>query len=112
MVTLVIEDFDMEPGKDYVLIRNEPEADAENLPSFLQSTIEPMYLYIHADLSDSRKELRYSLGCDLTLGAANGTLVSPGYDMADDFRYPNNLECDYRLRALGGSPISLRFVDF
>ena len=49
-----------------------------------------MYLYIHTDLSDSRKGLRYSLGCDLTLEAANGTLVSPGYDMADDFRYPNN----------------------
>ena len=31
MVTLVIEDFDMEPGKDYVLIHNGPEADAEKL---------------------------------------------------------------------------------
>ena len=64
VVTLVIEDFDMEPGKDYVLIRNGPEADAEklavltgkaeDLPSYLQSTTEAMYLYIHTDLTRER----------------------------------------------------------
>lgn len=87
---------------------------SEELPTYLQST-EAMYLYIHTDLSDSRKgfRFRYSVGCDLSLEAANGTLVSPGYDMeAVDFRYPNNLECDYRLRAPGGLPLSLRFVEF
>ena len=61
---LVIEDFDMEPGKDYVLIRDGPEADAEklavltgkaeDLPSYLQSTTEAMYLYIHTDLTRGR----------------------------------------------------------
>ena len=32
--------------------------------------------------------------------------------MADDFLYQNNLECDYRLRAPNGLPLSLQFVDF
>lgn len=125
VVTLVIEDFDMEPQKDLVLVRNGPNSDSErlalltgrteDLPTYLQSTGEAMYLYIHADLSDSRRgfRFRYSMGCDLTLEAANGTLVSPGYDLnSDNFRYPNNLECDYRLRAPAGAPLSARFLDF
>ena len=83
---------------------------AEDLPSYLQSTTEAMYLYIHTDLSDSRKgfRFRYSLGCDLQLETG---LVSPGYDMADNFLYPNNLEYDYRPRAPDEWPLSLRFVD-
>ena len=58
---------DMELGKDYVFIRNGPEADAgklavltgkaEDLPSYLQSTTEAMY--IHTDLSDSRIGFRF-----------------------------------------------------
>jgi len=127
VVTLIIEDFDMEPLKDYVLIRNGPEADAQKLalltgrtednPTYIQSTEEAMYLYIHTDISDSRKgfRFRYSMGCNLMLEAANGTLSSPGYNLDDGeegFHYPNNLECDYHLRAPGGSPLSLRFLDF
>ena len=125
VVTLVIDDLDMEPLKDYVLVRNGPEADAEQLAlltgrssdlpfTYLQSTSESMYLYVHTDLSDSRRgfRFRYSMGCDVTLEAANGTIVSPGYDMSSGGKYPNNLECDYHLRAPGGAPLSLRFIDF
>ena len=68
-------------------------------------------MYIHTDLSDSQKGFRFRFS-RLALEAAKGTLVSPGYDMADDFLYQNNLECDYRLRAPNGLPLSLQFVDF
>ena len=108
-------------NKDYVLVRNGPESNAERLalltggaksnPVYLQSTNEAMYLYIHTDLSDSRKgfRFRYSMGCDLSLETTNGTLVSPGFGMEN---YPHNLECDYRLRGPGGRPVSLRFLQF
>lgn len=70
-----------------------------------------MYLYIHTDLSDSRSgfRFRYSMGCDLSLEMANGTLVSPGFDMEN---YPHNLECNYHLRGPAGRPVSLRFLQF
>jgi len=102
VVTLKIDDFDMEQSKDYVLIRNGPESSSRQLalltgdqtanPVYLQSTEEAMYLYVHTDLSDSRRgfRFRYSSGCDLFLEAANGTIVSPGWDLGN---YPFNLEC-------------------
>ncbi len=108
----------MEPSKDYVLVRNGGQSDSRRLalltgdsssnPTYLQSTQEQLYLYIHTDLSDSRRgfRFRYSSGCDLFLEAANGTLVSPGFRQGD---YPHNLECDYHLRGPGGRPVSLRY---
>ena len=121
VVTLKIDDFDMEQSKDYVLIRNGPESSSRRLalltgdqtanPVYVQSTEEAMYLYVHTDLSDSRRgfRFRYSSGCDLFLEAANGTIVSPGWDLGN---YPFNLECDYHLRGPGGSPLSIRFEEF
>ena len=81
--------------RPYVLIRNEPEADteklavltdkAEDLPSYLRSTTEAMYLYI--DNEQLAERIPVPLLARLPLEAGGGQLVSPGYD---DFRYPNN----------------------
>ena len=53
--------------------------------------------------------LRYWAGCDLTLEPANRNLISAGYDKPDDFRYANNIECDYCLRAPNGFLSGLSF---
>ena len=74
---------------------HKPEADAEklavltdkaeDLPSYLQSTTEVMYLYI--DNEQLAERIPVPLLARLPLDAGGGQLVSPGYD---DFRYPNN----------------------
>ena len=69
--------------RPYVLIRNEPEADteklavltdkAEDLPSYLQSTTEAMYLYI--DNEQLAERIPVPLLARLRLDAGGGQLV-------------------------------------
>ena len=68
IITLEIEDFDMEPGRDFVLIRDGDEPTAAELvtlsgrqtdnPQFVVSTGRSLYIYTRTDQADSRRGYR------------------------------------------------------
>ena len=68
IITLEIEDFDMEPGRDFVLIRDGEEPTAVELvtltgrqtdnPQFVVSTGNSLYIYTRTDQADSRRGYR------------------------------------------------------
>lgn len=69
IITLQIEDLDLEPKRDFVLIRDGPSADdrvlarlsgtLEDLESqFIVSTGNQLYVYTQTDQADSRKGFR------------------------------------------------------
>jgi len=120
IITLEIEDFDMEPGRDFVLIRDGEEPTAVELvtltgrqtdnPQFVVSTGNSLYIYTRTDQADSRRgyRIKYYVGCDAIFNQANGTLESPAYGVED---YPPNQECTYRVRHPEGGRLSMRFND-
>ena len=69
IITLEIEDFDMEPKRDFVLIRDGEDATALELatltgqqqlnPQFIRSTGNRLYVYTRTDQADSRRGYRY-----------------------------------------------------
>jgi hypothetical protein len=67
IITLEVEDFDMEPEKDFVLIRDGATADDQVLATltgsdkkheFIVSTGSQLYIYTKTDQADSRKGYR------------------------------------------------------
>ncbi|XP_043234344.1 uncharacterized protein LOC122387849 [Amphibalanus amphitrite] len=118
IITLQIEDLDLEAGNDYIRIRDGPSPDDRQLAwltgaaperRFISSTGNILYLYVRTDLGNSRRgfSIKYRAGCDVTLKADNGSLYSPVYGLAD---YPTNLQCDYLIQRPAGGPLSLRFT--
>jgi hypothetical protein len=117
IVTLEIIDLDLEPTRDFVLIR---DGDSSNSPVLsllsgnsntktITTTGSAAYVYIQTDQADSRRgfNLRFYEGCDTELNQYNGTLTSPAYGAA---AYPHNQECTYRLNHPDGQGrISLAF---
>jgi hypothetical protein len=120
IVTLEIEDLDMEPDKDTVLIRDGSTSTAPVLatlsgqasdhPRFIVSTGPSLYLLTRTDQAESRRgfRIKYYEGCNVTLDLANGTLLSPAYESAS---YPLNQKCFYRLKHPVGGRLSLLFME-
>ena len=120
IITLEVEDFDMEPGKDFVLVRDGDSPTSPQLvtltgrqgdnPQFVVSTDNSLYVYTRTDQADSRRgyRIKYYVGCDATINQANGTLSSPAYGVAP---YPHNQDCTYRVRHPEGGRLSIRFSD-
>ena len=62
----------MEPGKDFVLVRDGDDATAQQLaklsgtqddnPQFVRSTGNALYVYTRTDQADSRRGYRYTTG--------------------------------------------------
>jgi hypothetical protein len=121
IITLEIDDLDLDNLRDYILVRdgdspkNQPIArftgDMENNQRVVISTNNKLYLYFKTSLGDSRRgfRIRYTQGCKATIIARNGTLMSPAYDLAN---YPSNQDCLYKIRNPGGGPLSLNFDNF
>ncbi|XP_071439306.1 uncharacterized protein uif isoform X2 [Hetaerina americana] len=121
IMTLEVEDLDLEEKRDYILIRNgdspkdQPIAEltgtAKNNPKLIMSTGNKLYLYFKTSLGDSRRgfSIKYSQGCKATISAVNGTLASPALGLAD---YPSNQECLFKIKKPGGGPLSLKFNQF
>lgn len=121
IITLEIDDLDLDNTRDYILIRdgNSPRSltiakltgDLENNQRVIVSTGSQLYLYFKTRIGDSNKgfRLRYAQGCKATIIARNGTLMSPAYGLVN---YPSNQECLYRIRNPGGGPLSLVFNSF
>ena len=66
IITLEIEDLEMEPERDFILVRDGEGPDAPVLkkltgskpPQFVVSTGNQLYVYIHTDQADSRRGFR------------------------------------------------------
>jgi len=117
LVTLEIEDLDLEPTRDFVLIRDGESPDSpvlallsggENNPRTITTTGGAAYVYAQTDQADSRRgfNVRYYEGCDVTLDKYNGSLSSPAFGSK---AYPHNQECVYRVRHPDGGRVSLAF---
>ena len=74
-----VEDLDLEPGNDFVLVRDGAEPDSPRLrrlsgskednPQFVVSTGNKLYLYTRTDQADSRLgyRIKYFTGCSVTI---------------------------------------------
>ncbi|XP_054265760.1 uncharacterized protein LOC128988471 [Macrosteles quadrilineatus] len=121
IITLEVQDLDLETNRDYILIRDgdSPKSPTiarltgkiDNNPRIIMSTESKLYLYFKTSLGESQKgfNIRYSQGCRATVDTANGTVSSPAYGLAD---YPSNQECLLRIHNPSGSALSLKFDYF
>ncbi|XP_012280254.1 sushi, von Willebrand factor type A, EGF and pentraxin domain-containing protein 1 [Orussus abietinus] len=121
IISLEIEDLELELSHDYMLIRDgdspmsRPIArltgKREQNPKVIISTGSQLYLYFKTNLSNLRRgfSIRYTQGCKATIVASNGTIQSPAYGLSN---YPNNQECFYKIKNIRGGPLSLKFTNF
>ena len=103
IITLEIQDFDMEHDRDFLLIKDGDSADAPVLakltgkmePHFVVSTGNKLYLYTKSDQADSKRgyRIKYYEGCNSVINAYNGTVLSPAYQAAHADAYPANQVC-------------------
>ncbi|GAB0094394.1 sushi, von Willebrand factor type A, EGF and pentraxin domain-containing protein 1 [Sergentomyia squamirostris] len=121
IISLEVQDLDLNPAQDYVLIRDgegpksRPIArltgNAKDNVNVIISTGNKLYVYFKTNLGDSRKgfSFRYTQGCKATIFARNGTVTSPAFGLTD---YPSNQECLFKIKNPSGGPLSLRFNNF
>ncbi|KAF7987305.1 hypothetical protein HCN44_003067 [Aphidius gifuensis] len=121
IISLEIEDLDLEMNRDYILVRDGDTPMSKPIarltgkkhdnPNVIMSTSNNLYLYFKTSLGDSKKgfNIRYSQGCRATIISMNGTIQSPSFGLNE---YPNNQECLYRVKNPKGSPLSLKFINF
>lgn len=121
IISLEVQDLELNAGKDFVLVRDgdSPKSRAiarlsgaakDNVKVVI-STGSKLYLYFKTSLGDSRKgfNIRYTQGCKATITAQNGTVTSPAFGLGD---YPSNQECLYVVQNPTKGPLSLRFDKF
>lgn len=121
IISLEIQDVDINHERDYLLIRdgsspmNKPIAKltgaAKDNVKVVISTGNKLYVYFKSSLGDSKKgfSIRYTQGCKATINARNGTVSSPAFGLDD---YPNNQDCMFKIQNPAGGPLSLRFDEF
>ncbi|KAG8179313.1 hypothetical protein JTE90_016418 [Oedothorax gibbosus] len=121
IITLEILDFDFEPEKDFLFIRDGTSpsdpllakltGSVENNPKFIMSTGNKVYIYMQTSYGDSRKgfSMRFRAGCHVELTSNSGNISSPAFGVVN---YPSNQECTYKITRPGGGPLSLRFNRF
>lgn len=121
IISLEIQDLDLQANWDYILIRdgNSPRSNPiarltgklEDNPQVVMTTGNNLYLYFKTNLGDSKRgfSIRYVQGCKATISAMNGTVESASYGLNN---YPNNQECLYKVENPSGGPLSLKFVEF
>nr|CAD7258136.1 unnamed protein product [Timema shepardi] len=121
IITLEVEDLDLETNRDYILVRNGDNPKSQPIarltgatrdnPPILMSTGNQLYLYFKTSLGDSRRgfSIKYSQGCKATITAVNGTLTSPAFGLSD---YPANQECLFKIKKPKGGALSLKFDNF
>ena len=82
-----VEDLDLEPGNDFVLVRDGAEPDSPRLrrltgrkednPQFVVSTGNQLYIYTRTDQADSRLgyRIKYFTGCSVTINRSRITTL-------------------------------------
>lgn len=111
-VTLEISELDLEPEKDFILIRDGPSSQYAPLAKFsgnltsslsqsheryIVSTGNSLYIYFHSNFGVYSRRgfaLRYKAGCEMELVADKGIVTSPAFGVAN---YPTNQNCIYRI---------------
>lgn len=121
IISLEIQDIDVNHERDYLLIRDgsspmsKPIAkltgNVKDNVKVVISTGNKLYVYFKSSLGDSKKgfSIRYTQGCKATINARNGTVSSPAFGLED---YPNNQECLFKIQNPAGGALSLRFDEF
>lgn len=121
IITLEVDDLDLDDSRDYILVRDgdspksQPIArltgDLESNQRIIISTKSQLYLYFKTSLGDSKRgfRIRYTQGCKATIVARNGTLMSPAFGLSN---YPSNQDCLYKIRNPGRGALSLNFESF
>ncbi|KAG1655606.1 Fibropellin-1 [Nymphon striatum] len=108
IITLEFTDFDMDSHGDFILIRDghKPQdrllanltGSMAEIPRFVISTVNKLYIYISTDLAVDRKGFNVKY-----------TAESPAFGIQD---YPSSQRCTYLIKRPGGGPISLKFNEF
>ncbi|XP_055635764.1 uncharacterized protein LOC129775276 isoform X1 [Toxorhynchites rutilus septentrionalis] len=122
IISLEINDLDLNTGRDFILIRNGDNARAKPVArltgtsvddrnNIIISTGNKLYVYFKTSLGGYKKgfSIKYTQGCTATVRAANGTVSSPAYGLA---KYPNNQECFIKIKNSGSGPVSFKFKHF
>ncbi|KAK8759806.1 hypothetical protein V5799_028927, partial [Amblyomma americanum] len=121
IISLEIVDLDLEPDKDFILVRDgslpsDPllktlTGPASENPQFLMSTRDRLYLYFRSSFGDSRRgfSIRFRSGCEVDITSTSGNVSSPAFGVD---KYPPNQVCAYRITRPGGGPVSLKFEKF
>ncbi|XP_013781236.1 uncharacterized protein LOC106465521 [Limulus polyphemus] len=121
IITLEVVEMDLEPNKDYILVRDgampsDPllsklSGTSSSVPRFTMSTSNKIYLYLHTSFGDNRKgfAIRYRSGCEVEMVASSGNISSPAFGVVN---YPSNQVCRYRVTRPEGGSISLKFTEF
>ncbi|XP_045468348.1 sushi, von Willebrand factor type A, EGF and pentraxin domain-containing protein 1 isoform X2 [Harmonia axyridis] len=121
IISLEIEDLELENNKDYILVRDgdSPKSKPiarltgglQNNQRVIISTQSNLYLYFKTSLGDSKKgfKIKYTQGCRATIESTNGTVSSPAFGLTE---YPSNQECLYKIKNPEGGPLSLNFKRF
>ncbi|KAK9881868.1 hypothetical protein WA026_018067 [Henosepilachna vigintioctopunctata] len=121
IITLEIEDLELDSNRDYILVRDgdnpksQPIArltgQLKNNQRLIVSTQSQLYLYFKTSLGDSKRgfRIKYTQGCRATIVSENGTISSPAFGLAP---YPSNQECFYKIKNPIGGPLSLAFKKF
>ena len=129
VVTLEVVELNIHPDKDYILIRDGPDASAPLLSRlsgnldkqplrFIVSTSNRVYLHLKTSLLSTttgsalntpRFAIRYRSGCEIDFASDAGNISTPAFGVTN---YPNNVDCVYRIERPGGGSLSLRFNHF
>lgn len=121
IISLEVQDLDLNVGRDYVLIRDGDSPMSRGIARLtglakdnvkvIISTGNKLYVYFKTSLGDSQKgfNIRYTQGCKATITTLNGTVSSPAFGLGD---YPSNQECLYKIQNPSKGPLSLRFDKF
>lgn len=121
IISLEIQDIDVNPERDYLLIRdgNSPMSkpiakltgNVRDSQKVVISTSNKVYIYFKTSLGETRKgfSILYTQGCKATINARNGTVSSPAFGLED---YPSNQECLFKIQNPAGGALSLRFDEF
>lgn len=121
IISLEVQDLELNGGKDFVLVRDGDtpmsraiarlSGAAKDNAKVVISTGSKLYLYFKTSLGDSKRgfNIRYTQGCKATITALNGTVTSPAFGLGD---YPSNQECLYVVQNPSKGPLSLRFDKF
>ncbi|XP_058454733.1 uncharacterized protein LOC131432461 isoform X2 [Malaya genurostris] len=122
LVSLEIQDLNLNDGTDFILIRDGDSANSKPIARLtgvnvndrnrvLVSTTNNLYVFFKTALGNSKKgfSIKYTQGCTATIISSNGTVSSPVYDFSN---YPNNQECYFKIKNAMEGPLSLRFKYF
>lgn len=121
VISLEIQDFNINNVNDYLLIRDGGNAEdrpiarlsgnTNNNEKVVISTGNKLYLYFKTKYGNTGKgfSLRYSEGCKVSITGNNGTISSPSYGLEN---YPTNQDCYYNVKNGLGTPLSLKFEKF